>query len=641
MNQDESQRLRLAALRELVELFPRQPGVYLMKGEDGEVLYVGKAKDLRARVKTYLLGGDGRAQLEFLMPRVLQIEKIVTANEQQAFVLERDLITRFKPRYNIRLKDDKAFLSIRIDESSAWPRLELVRRVESDGARYFGPFSFSHELRSLLDIIKRVVPLRSCSNTVFYNRQRPCLEYQIKRCCGPCCLPVEELQYRGYIKQAIAILEGRTEPLIKELQQAMLLASEALRFEEAAAIRDRLQVLENFKKGQGITASRGENRDIWGIFREEGLVSLTVLLMRAGRVVDSVNFALSEVELPDEAVLEAAVGQFYQKDHEIPEEILLPLELENRSMIEGSLAQRMGSAVEIVLPQRGTKARLLELAQVNAREHFITSFNADQRYKEVAQSLALSLGLSQIPRRIECLDISNFQSSDIVGAIVAFADGEALKSAYRKYKIRLQTEVDDFAAVAEVVERRLRRGMQENDLPDLLIIDGGSGQLVKALEARDLLGAKLEIVALAKMRLESGAKSRASRLEEGSRPERVFVEGRAEPIALEPGAALTHFLQRVRDEAHRYVIGFHRARRSKRVFGSGLEGVPGLKAAARRALLEQFLNVQGILAASPEQLAAAASISTTLAQRVQRLLAGRSGAGGGGSRKQNAPEKSS
>ena len=602
----------LAVLRGQVAAFPRLPGVYLMKNRAGEVIYVGKAKDLRARVRTYFLGGDGRRQIAYLLQRVQAVEKIVTATEQQALVLERDLIAKYKPRYNIRLKDDSAFLSIRIDEHAAWPRLELVRTRENGGARYFGPYSFSYELRSMLEIIKRVVPLRTCADTVLYNRQRPCLEYQIKRCAGPCCLAADREQYRRWVRQAVSILEGRTDTLADELTAQMEKASAELRFEDAAALRDRLNVLTNFKAGAALVSSRGEARDVFALYREERLAALSVIKVRGGRVADSSNFSFEEVAVEDAEVLEGALLQFYERGREVPEEIVVPIELINQSMISEALSAKRKAAVEIIVPERGIKARLLDLAQLNAREHFVAVFDAETRYKELARELAVKLRLKQVPRRIECVDISNLQGSDIVGALVSFYDGVADKSAYRTYTISQEGKADDFAAISEVVGRRLESGTRDGALPDLLLIDGGPGQLAMALEARDVLGVELEMAAIAKLRVEPDVRS----AEITKKPERMYLEGEKAPLELAPADETTRFLQRVRDEVHRFVIGFHRRRRAGRVFRSVLDEIPGVGPERRARLLRTFGSLQHIAEASLEEVAKAGRMPKGLAARV-------------------------
>lgn len=603
-------------LRKQVARFPRRAGVYLMKDEGGQIIYIGKAKALRDRVRTYFAGGDGRQQIEFLMRRVRQIDTVVTESEEQAFILERDLINKYKPRYNIRLKDDKAYLSIRVDENSEWPRLELVRKVERDGARYYGPYSFSYEVRSLLEMIKRVVPLRTCTDTVFYNRQRPCLEYQIKRCAGPCCLPVDREQYRGWVAQAVAILEGKTSALKKELDALMERASKELRFEDAAVLRDRLAVLQSFKEGQKFTSSRGEDRDVFALFRDESVAALSVLAVRHGRVSDNVNFLLSDVRVPHEEILESAIGQYYQGGREIPEEIVVDCEMANVSMLEQTLSRQRTGKVEIVFAQRGVRARLLNLAGLNAQQYLASKLDSEARYSEIAKDLAKMFNLRQLPRRIECVDISHFHGTDNVGATVSFFDGAADKSAYRRYKISEEFSGDDFGSIFEVLSRRFYRGLKEGDLPDLLVVDGGEGQLNAALSARERLKVSLDIIALAKMR----SKGPGGDAGKPGLPERIFLPGRSAPIPLDSDAQVTHFLQRVRDEVHRYVVSFHRSRRAKRVVMSALDRIPGVGPDRKRRLLSAYGSVEKISSLPADEIARTGRMPLSLARRLKKEL---------------------
>jgi excinuclease ABC subunit C len=607
---------RLDQLRRQSAHLPELPGVYLMRDENQEVIYVGKAKDLKARVRTYFLGGDGRYQIDYLLQKVAAFETIVTQTEEQAFLLERDLITKYKPRYNIRLKDDKAYLSIRVDERAEWPRLELVRRTQDDGASYYGPYAFSGELRNILEVIRKVIPLRSCTDAVLYNRQRPCLEYQIKRCCAPCCLPIERDEYLSLVKQATSILEGKTASTEKHLTAKMEEASESLRFEEAAAWRDRLEILQRFQAGHSLVSFRGENRDVFGLAREGTHASLCVLLMRSGRIQETKTFSLLEVRVSDEEVLEAAIQQFYDGGREVPKEILIPREVENISMIEASLRAARGASVEVLAPQRGSKARLIAMAEMNARQAFINSLTFESEWTQVAQGLADVVGLAQVPRRVECVDISNFQGSDIVGAIVVFFDGVADKSAYRRYTISEQGKPNDFASMHEVVSRRLKRGMQEGNLPDLLVVDGGPGQLSMALQARDELRLSVDIIGLAKMRTESEAHSTEVR----RKPERLYLEGREDSIGLEEGDSVTRFLSKIRDEVHRFVITFHREKRSKRVFRSKLDEISGVSPDHKLRLLKHFKTLGAIAEASVEELAKVGRMPGALARKVHSVL---------------------
>jgi len=606
----------ITELKKSVATFPRLPGVYLMKSAEGEIIYIGKARDLRARVSQYLGVGDGRIQIKYLMPRVREIEKIVCESEEQAFLLERDLIGRHKPRYNIRLKDDKAYLSIRVDRNSQWPRLELVRRPENDNADYFGPYTWSYELKQVLDVIRRVLPLRSCSDTVLYNRQRPCLEYQIKRCAGPCCLPVDREEYLQWVDQGVEILQGRTDRAINYLEGKMERAAEELRFEEAAAIRDRIEILENFSKGSHQAFNQGENRDAFALYREGENAAISVLLVRNGRISDSANYAIAPAMTDDDELLEQAIEQFYASGREVPSEILLPIELENESILKKALKATAGVAVDFQTPQRGSKARLLSLAAINARQHFVSKFDAESRYVSSARKLATMVGLKQMPRRIECVDISNLQGSDIVGAIVVFFDGSPLKKEYKRYKISNQSKPDDFAAIHEVVTRRLTRGMESGELPDLLVIDGGPGQLQMALRAREEVGVTVDIISLAKMRTERAATKQVVE----QKPERVYLSPEEEPILLDMKDEVTHLLQRIRDEVHRFVITYHKSSRAKRVFRSILDDIPGIGPERKKRLLKQYGSVKKMKGVDPAEFAKNGRMPLPLAEKVLRIL---------------------
>jgi excinuclease ABC subunit C len=603
-------------LRRQAAALPELPGVYLMRDETKVVIYVGKAKDLRARVRTYFNGGDGRYQIDYLLKRINTFETIVTQTESQAFLLERDLITKYKPRYNIKLKDDKSYLSVRIDERSEWPRLEMVRRIENDGASYFGPYAFSNELRNTMEVIKKVLPLRSCPDTVLYNRQRPCLEYQIGRCCAPCCLPVARDEYRELLKQAIGILEGRSSGTLKVLHDRMDCASEELRFEEAAAWRDRIETLTKFQAGHSLVTFRGENRDVFAVAREGISAAVCVLLVRGGRISETKTFTLFDVGVSNEEVLESVIQQFYESGREVPKEIILPCELMNASLLEGALTEKRGSKVEMVVPQRGSKSRLLSMAELNAQQALSNAHSLETEWDVVSETLAALVGIKNYPRRVECVDISNFQGIDTVGAIVVSIDGVAAKSHYRRYKLSQQGKPDDFASIYEVVSRRLTRGRTEDSLPDLLVIDGGPGQLAMALRARDELALEVPIISLAKMRTESAPFSQTV----DRKPERLYIPGREDSVPLDEAAAVTRFLARIRDEVHRYVITFHRQLRSKRVFRSALDEVGGLGPEGRTRLLKAFGSIEAIRASDPERIASVGRMPLSLAKKIVAKL---------------------
>lgn len=605
------------ALKTIVDSFPVLPGVYIMRDGQGTVIYVGKALELRTRVRQYLGVGDGRLQIPALMERVATIENIVTASEQQAFILERDLIQKYKPRYNIRLKDDKAYYHVRIDFDAQWPRLELTRRRSEDGARYYGPFHSSADLRTALDTIKRTIPLRTCSDTVLYNRTRPCLEHQIKRCCAPCCLPIDRTAYMTLVRQAAGVLQGKVSELQADLEASMERASNELRFEDAAELRDRIETLRTLRDGQKLSTWSGDDRDVFGMYREETLAVMSLLQVRDGRLHEGKTFTFQDVAVSDAMMLEAGISQYYASiAREIPPEVVVPYLPDNTELISASLTARRGKKVEIVVPERGVRARLIELAATNAQTSFASRFNAEERYQAVAAALAKVARLKQVPRRIECVDISNFQGSDTVGAIVSFFDGEPDKQRYRKYKVAQQDVPDDFASIFEVVSRRVARGIEEGDFPDLLIIDGGAQQLAKAIEARDALGAELEIVALAKQRTMADAQGSEIRKSQ----ERLFLPGLSEPMLLGDGDVVTNLVSRIRDEAHRFVITFHRKTRSKRVISSQLDTISGVRPEARTRLLRHFGSVAAMRSASAEEIAKAGRIPKTLAAKILGVL---------------------
>ena len=607
---DQSEKLKLLKLQ--VKHAPTESGVYLMKNGKGDVLYVGKAKNLKNRLRTYFAGGDGRYQIEFLLGKVSSFETIVTPDEDQAFLLERDLISRLKPRYNILLKDDKSYLSIRIDDRAEWPRLELVRRPKRDSATYYGPYAYSRELRNLLEVINKVVPLRTCSDSVLYNRQRPCLEYEINRCCAPCCLSVDEDEYRQYIRQAKLILQGKTSGIIKQLEALMEKASEELLFEQAAAWRDRIEVLEQFRAGHSLVSFRGEDRDVFGIARNGEATSLCVLIVRGGRIAETKSFYLPEISLTDDQLLEGMVQEFYKGSREIPPEILLPYDFENRDILLKALSVQCDYQIQSAVPQRGAKFRLINMAMLNAKYALEHALGQEASWDIISTSLQQRFGLRQAPRRVECVDISNFQGSDVVGAIVVFFDGAPQKDQYRKYKLEHFEEPNDYQAIYEVVRRRLRRAEAEGTLPDLLIIDGGKGQLKMALKARDELGLTVDIVGLAKMRTKRQVQSAVVT----KTPERVYVPGVTSPHLLEHGVPMSRFMSRIRDEVHRFVITFHRSRRTKRVFSNSLEEISGVSSEMTKRLLTEFKSTNEISKQNPEVIARVGRMPLTLARKI-------------------------
>ena len=608
---DERLAVKLAAV-------PLDPGVYLLKDRSGKVIYVGKAKSLRPRVQSYFRGGDERHQVQFLVRRVGDLECLITRNEKEALILENNLIKQYKPRYNIRLKDDKSYVSVKITSGDPWPRVLVTRRIARDGSRYFGPFHSASAVRDTLDVIRKVFPLRTCSDPVFRNRTRPCLEYQIKRCLGPCVLPVDRTEYEQHLRAVTLLLEGKDSQLRTLLEKRMREAAAGLRFEEAARFRDQLRAIEKTGERQGAVRHGGGDCDVFGLYREGGFIEAQVLMIRSGKLTANQSFGFADWELPDEEVLSSLLTQFYQGERFVPDEILLPITIDDAEPRADLLRERKGRIVSILVPRRGEKVRLVELAKANARQAFLERRDDEERSEKTARELQDKLQLRNPPKRVECVDISTFQGGETVGSVVSFDEGRADPARYRRFRIRTVVGTDDFASMREVLERRLRAGLEKNDLPDLLVIDGGRGQLgVASAVCADLGVAGLDVVGLAKMRVERSPTSpEVERTEE-----RVFLPGRVNPVVLARNSTALFLLQRVRDEAHRFAITYHQKLRDRaRLQASPLQAIAGIGDERRRVLLRHFGSLTRVRAAAVEEIAAVPGFGRSLAERIKRAL---------------------
>ncbi len=510
---------------------PSRPGVYLMRDRGGKVIYVGKAKDLRGRVRGYFNCPDERSQIQFLVRRVEDIETLVTSNDKEALILENNLIKQYKPRYNIRLKDDKSYLSIKVTTQHPWPRILATRKIVKDGNRYFGPFSSAVAARETIDIIEKHFQLRNCTDHNFRNRSRPCLQYQIKRCMAPCVLPVSEEVYREQVRQAMLFIDGKQQQLIDELKKRMQEKSDALEYETAARIRDQIQAIDKTLEKQRMVAHWGADQDIFGLYREGGFIEVQVLLVRQGKLTDNLSYSLEDLEFPDEEIGGSLLTQFYQGHRFIPDEILLPVSLEDREAREEYLGERKDKKVEILCPQRGDRRHLLQMAQDNAKQSFSERHDQEKAREKMLRELQAQLRLKRYPQRIECFDISMIHGAHAVGSMVSFIDGEPDKNLYRHFRIRTvdaSSGGDDFAMMLEMLKRRFTRGKEEADLPDLIVVDGGKGQLAMALTAMAEIGIEgVEAVGLAKMRVQAAARS--SEIERSE--ERVFLPGQSNPAS--------------------------------------------------------------------------------------------------------------
>lgn len=604
-------------IRTQLETLPHRPGVYLMHGADGTVIYVGKAVDLRRRVRSYFRPSSwDDPKVRAIAAEAADVEFIVTDSELEALILEANLIKRHRPRYNVRLKDDKRYPYIKITWADPFPKVVITRRMERDGSRYFGPYTSSAAVRQTLDLLRKSFPYLTCNRDITGRDERPCLYYDIKLCLGPCIGAVTQEEYRQMIERLARFLEGHGEEVIADLERRMRQAADALEFERAARLRDQLQAVQRVVERQKIVSTTGADQDVIAFAREEDDACVQVFFIRGGKLLGREYFVLEGTQGEEErAVMAAFLKQFYDEAAYIPPEVLLPEQVEEALIIEQWLRGKRGAQVTLHVPRQGQKRELVALAAENAAETLAAlraQWQADaHRQEEAVAELQRALTLPRPPVRIEGYDISTTQGTETVGSMVVFVHAVPRKSAYRRFVIRRTAGVDDYAAMREVLRRRFRRwqmttsedaapGSKERGwakLPDLLLVDGGRGQLqvaVAVLEEFGLSG-RVPVVALAK------------------REEEIFRPGRARPMTLERSSAGLHLLQRVRDEAHRFAISHHRTRRRKAGLASQLDAVPGVGPVRRKALLERFGSLDGVRAASVEELATVVPRTVALA----------------------------
>jgi len=596
---------------------PSGPGVYLFKDAAGKVLYVGKAKSLRKRVQSYFARRDQTpVKIRAMLARAAGLDTMVTATEKEALILEGNLIKRHRPRYNVILRDDKNYLALRIDPKEEYPRLGLVRQIKKDGAHYFGPFASAHAVRETLKVINRVFPLRQCSGSTFRKRQRPCLNFQMGRCLGLCTRTISPEEYGRVVEEAVLFLKGRTRDLQDKLQEEMERAAAALEFERAAMYRDRLAAVEKTLEKQRVVSSHFRDQDVIGIHGDEEGFALAVLFIRGGRLVGSRVFEIQSPRGEDCEAVRAFVQQHYGEGAPVPEEVLVGSELEEEDLLAQWLSDLRGQRVTIRAPQRGDGRHLVAMAAHNAATHLLGRRSQAGDAEGALKRLQEILGLGAPPRRLECVDISNIQGRFAVGSLVAFHDGHPDKSGYRRYRIKTLEEPNDPAMMAEVLRRRFTDPKDSRVLPDLLVVDGGKGQLAQTLAVLREFGLndRVPVVALAKESRDGG--------DDNARPsERLYLPGRKNPLRLRSDPALATLLARVRDEAHRVAITYYQKRHRQRILQSRLDEVSGVGPARRRALIRHFGSVQEVAAASPEEISRVPGISRGLAERIKKGLA--------------------
>jgi len=610
-------------LQAQVRALPNRPGVYIMRDGEGGVIYVGKAANLRSRIRSYFGSPHSfEPKVRRLVEQIADFEFIITDSAQEALILEATLVKRHQPFFNVRLKDDKHYPYLKIDLGNPWPRLEITRRVQPDGgSRYFGPYASAGSVRKTLDLVKKLFPWRSCTKAITGKDPRPCLDYYIHRCIAPCSGYCTKEEYDNVIRQVILFLEGRADEVVKELRQRMAEAAEGWEFERAAVLRDQIHAVESVTERQAMATTDFIDTDVFGLARQDNQACVQVFFIRAAKVIGRDAFTLEGVsDEPEEQVVASFLKQFYQSATYVPQRILLPCQVAEASLIQVWLSQMRGSKTELVVPQRGEKRRLVAMAEENAREALQmmrARWLADSGKTQAAlEELQEELNLPSLPQRIECYDISNIGGTWAVGSMVVFLEGRPRPAEYRRFRIKTVAGADDYAMLQEVLRRRFKRASARAEpvegradesgwgvLPDLVIVDGGKGQLNAALDVmRDLGVGHIPVAGLAKQH------------------EELFVQDVSEPIVLPRTSQALYLVQRIRDEAHRFAITYHRGVRQKAGIQSALDAIPGIGPKRKRALLHKFGSVVRIRQASLDDIAATPGFTRALAEKVREGL---------------------
>lgn len=596
-----------------LDSFPTQPGVYLMKNKEGVVIYVGKANNLKQRVKQYFVPGrDNRAIIPLLTSKIFHIDTIVVSSEKEALLLENTLIKQHWPKYNALLKDDKTYVAIKINNKHRWPRVQLVRykgKPEPDGI-YFGPYTSALSARTTFELLNRLFPLRQCSDQELARRTRPCILYDMKRCVAPCVQKCTKEEYAHHVDRTIKFLRGHDKEVLKELYEEMNRYSESLEFEDAQNILKIIRQIEKTVEEQHVDKPLGIDTDAVAIFREGEEVILIQLIIRAGKLLGSKHYNFAHIAEDDSELLSSFLLQQYIGHVDLPSEILLPLEILEAEFISEILSAEQRRKVHILAPQRGDKRAILDMAYANAQATFKKEKDLRAIREKTLFEMQEKLHLTRYPKIIECFDNSNIAGQEPVSAMVVFFDGEKDKARYRKYKINSVEQPDDYATMHEVLIRRYKRAKEENNLPDLLVVDGGKGHLNIALKVLTELNIiTVDVISVAK---EQG------RHDKGATAEQVFLPNIKDPIMLRSTSPILFLLQQIRDEAHRFAITFHRQRRNKQTLKSALEEIPGIGPVKRKVLLRHFGSVKKLLLATADEIKQVKGISQA---NVEAILA--------------------
>jgi len=599
--------------REKLKSIPKSTGVYLLKNEKGRSIYVGKAKDLRSRIASYFNEAEDiqRPQIMYLMREVADVDYFVTRSEREALVLENSLIKQKKPRYNIRLRDDKNYLSLRLDPRETFPRLSLTRRVLKDGAIYYGPFASADALKKSKRLIHKIFPLRDCTDEKFRRHAaRPCLNYYMGLCLGPCAGKSGEEGYGDVVDQVRMFLRGEKKQITKLLKSSMQKASDDMRYEDAASYRDQIRLLEKNMDAQMFVTPNTKDKDVVGFYREGQRVEFAILFFRGGSLVDRTTYSFKNAIVEDQDILGEFLSQFYGGNRFVPKEIVVPLKVQGSRDIGEWLSEKQGRKVLVNVPTRGPKLKEVELANRNALESFQRKYSEELKEIDLLERIKSSLHLGRLPASIECFDISNTQGATAVASMVKFENGTAAKDGYRKFKIKSVEGPNDYASMYEVLSRRLERASQPGwELPDLILIDGGKGQLNIAQQVMSELGFidKVDLASIAKGR------------EEGE-SDKIYIYGRKNPIMFSKNSEALFLLMRIRDEAHRFAITFHKQLRGKKALVSELDGVPGIGAKRKKQLIKHFGSISKIREGSIKEIASVPGLNKKLAEELKKHL---------------------
>lgn len=598
-------------LDQKIDSLPTTPGVYLFKDKKGNILYVGKAGNIRHRVSSYFQRPEALdSKTIALLEKVADIDTIVTDTEKEALILEDTLIKTHHPRYNVKLRDDKNYPCLKLSIDEKYATLRIVRRIKKDGSLYFGPYPSATSLKETLKLIRRLFPIRTCLDTKFSHRLRPCINYEMGRCLGPCCQEVDPAKYQEVVQQVKMFLMGKNRELIGNLKQRMNQESENMNFEAAARIRDQIAHIERVIERQKIVSTDFLDQDVIGFHRQDHKIIIYCLLVRGGRLMGGKGYVLASTGLLDGEVLSSFLFQHYREGRFIPEQILIPKDIPEQDFLEKWLTELRGRKVRIFTPLKGRKRDLLNLANENAQRFLYSDEEMVKDKEQLLQGLKERLHLRNVPRRVEAFDISNLQGGYAVGSMVCFIDGEPSRERYRHFKIKTVEGVDDYGMMYEVLLRCYQKAVEENDLPDLVLLDGGRGHLNVAQEVfRELEMKGIDLISLAK---ERSSKDQAS-LRFGRTEEKIFHPQFKEPFILGSHSPLLHLLDRIRDEAHRFAITYHKKRRGREIIRSELGEVPGIGKVRQRELLKYFGSLEKIKESTVEELLNAPKMNPKLA----------------------------